>query len=329
MDRVYDLIEINMPRKEADYLIFEFETSESILSLGLYNHHNEEQGRIPETAYSQDGSKLKLRPCEVSLQNRDELMLGAKTIEGLSYFKFPKRSTLYLWESYFDYGNSDQSVLNTYAYINIGGKICLINSTKMELDTNVLRIPYIATMKSISLSRRGLSFEFSLNYDKTRFSPDRNKIYPMLSLVDYEMQDFIPVSDFEIKDENDGFKVKGNIRLPADVHLGSYCFAFEVEKGGIKYFLNVFRIEKILFDDIHPYTEDRFATQHYDCEMLWFDREGIILKINGASKKKTTLPFFSSYSFDKKLPVKDQEEWDISYQEFEKEWILRSSYQQF
>jgi len=329
MDRVYNLIEINMPRKEAEDLVFEIETSERILSLGLYNHQNEEQKRIPETAYSQDGSSLKIQPRDVGVQNRDELILGAMTKEGLSYFKFSKRATKYLWESYFDYNTSEQSLLNIYAYVNFSGKVCLVNSTKMELDTNVLRIPYIATMKSISLSRRGFSFVFSLSFDEIRFKPNKSKIRPMLSLVDYEMQNFIPVSDFAIRDENGVFEVKGNIRLPDKILPGSYCIAFEVEKGVQKYILNVYRLKKSLFDDIHPYTDDRFTTQNYDCELFWFDREGLIFKVNGVSKKKTTLPLFGGYSFDKKLSEKDQAKCDASYQEFEKEWILRSSYQRF
>ena len=91
----------------------------------------------------------------------------------------------------------------------------------------------------------------------------------------------------------------------------------------------MYRTGKGLFDYIHPHTNDRFVTQNYDCELFWFDREGIIFRINKLATKKTNLPLFGDYSFDKRLSKKNQEKWDASYLEFEKEWIHRSSYRKF
>ena len=329
MDKVYNLIEINMPRKEDDYLVLEFETGENILSLGLYNRHNEEQIRIPEIAYFQNGSVLKLRPLDVGMKMNDEVVLGAEVEDGLAYFKFSKRAMKYLWECYFDYGIADNSFLSTYVYVDLGGKICFINSTKVDVDTNVLRIPYFAVMEVISLSSEEFSFKFSLSFDKRRFSPDSGKIRPVFSLVDHELQSLVPISDFVIEEENGEFEVKGNVELPEDMFSGNYCFAFEAEEEGKVYCLNVYRVGRELFDDIHPYTNDRFVTQNYDCELFWFDREGIIFRINEPSRKQTNIPLFGGYSFDKRLSEKEREKWDRSYQGFEKEWIRRSSFQKF
>ena len=329
MNKVYNLIKISMPKKEDNYLIFELKTNINIVSLGLYNHHNEEQKRIPVTAYSKDNLTLRISPLEIDMPNSGELLLGAETDDGVSYFKFPERQAQYFWESYFDYGIAPKAYLNTYVYINLAQKISFINSVKMELDTNILRIPYTAMMEEITLSRKEFSFKAVLSFDKIRFSPDKSKIKPLFSLVDHEVQDFISISDFIIVEKEGKFNIRGNIKLPEGAHIGNYSFAFEVVMDGQTYLLNVYQIKKQLFDHIHPYTNDRFITQNYDCELFWFDREGIIFRINKPVRKKNNLPLFGDYSFDKKLSKKAQEKWDAKYQAFEKEWIHRSSIRKF
>jgi len=326
MDKVYSLIKISKPIKKGNTLVFKFDLSEKIISLGLYNRQNKEQQRIAETSYSQDGSALKIRPLDIGLKNRGELILGVETTSGLSYFKFPQRRALYLWESYFDFGVSNRSLLNTYAYMNISGKICFINSTKMELDTNVLRIPYIAKMESILMSKVGFTFEFSLSFDEIRFMP--NKIRPVLSLVDHEVQNLIAISDYVVEEEAGEFKIKGNLELHEEVFPGNYCFAFEVERGGKIYLLNVYRVRKKLFTYINSYVSDHFI-QNYDCELRWFGKEGVIFKVKGSSIEESNISTFGDYLFDKVLSEKEQEKWDVSYQGFEKEWIHRSSYYRF
>ena len=333
MNKVYDLIKISMPKKEYDDLVFDFETNRQILSLGLYNDHNEELMRIPSSAYVQNGTTLKLRPLEIDVPNGGEFILGAEVGEGLAYFKFPNRNAKYLWESYFDFGISNKSSLNTYAYLNLGGKISFINANKVELDTNVLRIPYIATMESLFIDKveKKISFEFSLVFDEIKFSPEKGEIRPVLSLIDYEEQNIMQVSDFIIEEKQEGLVIRGEIEFSEDVFLGNYYFAFEVREGGQTYYLNVYRVRKELFNAVHPQVKNCFVIQGYDCELFWIGRESLVLSINKLISKRVNLPLFGDYSLDKRLSKKTKlnEKLEASYQEFEKEWIHRSSYRKF
>lgn len=330
MKKVYGLIKIDFPQKKGNYLEFNIKNTENIISLGLYSYQNVEVFKLPNDSYEIKEKSIKLCPLLFRELKGGDLLLGAKTEEGFSYFEFPERQKKHLWESYYDFGVPEFTPLNLYAFLNLGGKLMFTIGPKLEIDTNTLRIPYESIIEDISASKKVVTFKISLSFDISRIHIAKNQIVPVLCLVDNEQQENIEISDYEILEENGNFIINGKINLPEEASEGNYCFALEVSIVDATYLLDVYKISKELFMNIHPYSNDRFDFQGYNCEVFWFDREGVIFRINRESQKKATFNFFNTkHSFDKKLSEDEIEHWRKSYLDFEKEWIKRSSYRKF
>ncbi|MBL1230703.1 hypothetical protein IW492_15845 [Enterococcus sp. BWB1-3] len=329
MKKVYELIPIQMPVFTEQTIELELREPITVLAMGLYNFANECVQKIEQTCYKIEGNMVQLFPGKLDVPALSELILGVTTESGLGYFHFAQRQSKHLWECYADFGIPEGSLLNTYGFLNLGGKLMLISAAKFEVDTHTLRIPYSAVMNQIELSRKGLLFSMDITFDSNRFAPDDSSISPYLFLVDREKQNNLAIDSYKVEKVGEHFTISGTVNLQNITVFGNYCFGVEVNNQQRCYHLDCYKISEALFMDIHPYTNDRFVYQFYDCELFWFDREGVILRIGDESEKKTTLPLFGNYSFSKRLSEKDKKNWLESYNQFKKDWLHRSSYRVF
>ncbi len=329
MKKVYELIPINLPVRTEEYLEFEIYTDQAIDYLGLFNYQNDELTRLPITSYVIESNKIRIWPNQIELNQREELLIGAKSGDQLLYFECPDRQAYHLWESFFEFGLLLETSLYQYVFLNLGGKLAIQVGPKMEIDTNIIRIPYIGTMTKLNVSRKYFRFEFTIEFDPHRFSVDSNDIVPVLELVSDIEQNTISISNYRIMETAGTYIISGELELNEVPQKGNYSFAVRIKHNLETYILDIYRITQNLFYDIHPYSNDRFEYKQMDCEVFWFDREGVILRFNEGIAKGIKLPLFGEYSFDKKLSDSERKEWENRFTEFQKGWTNRSSLRKF
>lgn len=329
MEKVYDLIRIGLPVKQANYLEITLKHDIKISSLGLYSYQNEEILELTSDSYEIEDNKLKLYPLKFRNFKDGEFLLGAVTEKGLGYFEFSERQSKHLWECYYDFGIPEYSAMNLYGFLNLGGKLTFTLVSKLEIDTNTLRIPYIGKVIDLKATKKVFEFQLSVEFDTNRVQVSKNSLKPVLALVDNKQQGIIQLRTYEVTGDNGSYLIKGVIDLPQEPIIGNYCFAAETVIDGDVYLLDMFQITEELFHDIHPYTNDKVVVQGYDCEVFWFDREGVIFRINEQTRKNSFSLLFGKYSFNKKLATEEEARWATAYVEFTKEWIKRSSFRKF
>lgn len=329
MEKVYGLIKIECPKKQEDYLEFALKEEFKITSLGLYSYQNEEILELTSDSYEIKDNKIKLYPLNFRNFKGGEFLLGAVTEKGLGYFEFSERQSKHLWECYYDFGIPEYSAMNLYGFLNLGGKLAFTLASKLEIDTNTLRIPYIGKVIDLKATKKVFEFQLSVEFDTNRVQVSKNSLKPVLALVDNEQQGIIQLRNYEVTGDNGSYLIKGVIDLPQEPIIGNYCFAAETVIDGNVYLLDMFQITEELFHDIHPYTNDKVVVQGYDCEVFWFDREGVIFRVHAKTQKSGFGLFFGKYSFEKKLDTDEEAKWTQTYADFTKEWIKRSSLRKF
>lgn len=329
MEKVYGLIKIECPKKQGNYLEFTLKEPLKINSLGLYSYQNKKLFELTSDAYEIENDKVKLYPLNFRNFKSGEFLLGAITEKGTGYFEFSERQSKHLWECYYDFGIPEYSSMNLYGFLNLGGKLAFTFASKLEIDTNKLRIPYIGKVMNVKATKKSFDFQLSVEYDTNRVQVSKNNLKPVLALVDNEQQSVINLQNFEIAGDDGTYTISGIIDLPDNPILGNYCFAVETVIDGNVYLLDMFQISEELFHDIHPYTNDKVVVQGYDCEVFWFDREGVIFRIHAKTQKSGFGLFFGKYSFEKKLDTDEEAKWTQTYADFTKEWIKRSSLRKF
>lgn len=329
MEKVYDLIKIDYPVKREDYLEFSFKEELQIESLGLYSYQNEEILELIDNTYEIENNKMRLYPLRFSNFKGGEFLLGAITEKGLGYFEFSERQSKHLWEAYYDFGIPEYSAMNLYGFLNLGGKLMFTLGSKLEIDTNTLRIPFVGKVTKVKATKKAFDFELAVEFDNNRVQVAKDAVKPVLALVDNEQQEVITIQNYTVTGSNGMYAITGTIDLPENPVIGNYCFALETTIDGNSYLLDMYQITEELFHDIHPFTNDKVVVQGYDCEVFWFDREGVIFRIHEKTQKSAFGLFFGKYSFEKSLSAEEETKWTQAYADFKKEWIKRSSLRKF